>query len=125
MDIYYFTKKQKKLYKSLVKVYSPALKSNIYFTDKGFRHLLYDHNRKYRSSKERYTKLLLLNHVKDIVISTFEIDEIRVISESRDTEAKIKHYSLVKSINLGLNVRVVIEKRTKGKYVFLSIMLKH
>jgi len=125
MNLYYERKEYRKFYKKIGKVYSPALKRWVYFTSKGFNHLIYDSNRKDRSINEQILKLSLLKYVVKAINDSKEIEQIRIIEYKLSKHShKVKHYSLIYIIDNKHTIRIVIERIENYKYTFLSVMLK-
>lgn len=121
MELYYLIKKQRKFYKNIKYVYSPALKCNVYFTAKGFRHLIYEGTRAPRSENEQILKLLLLEYAPDIISKAKIIANKRIIQRVNNN-SKVVHISLENTMLIGIRARVILEKSAKGRYIFLSIM---
>lgn len=107
-------------YRELMKspLYSPALKADIYFTNKGINHLA--HNGK-RSFNDVYRRLKLLPYVKRIIlnkktyssrvmgnITSFQISSKRKISVYGKSQIKL--------------IKVVVILTAQKRYTFLSVM---
>lgn len=122
-DIKVLRKQQETLYKNVVSVYCSILNDTVYFTSKGFNHLLYESYNRPRSINEQYMKLMCLTHAPEV------IKKCTVISKTRKMQRKIKgvwksgvHYELVYEVSKGNKIRVIVEKIGTGKYRFLSVM---
>jgi hypothetical protein len=100
-------------------LYSPALKSDIYFTNKGWNHLVHKGT---RSFNDVYRRLKLIPYIKSIIlnsktyktrmmtdsITSFQISGQRTITICGRTKKKL--------------IKVVIILTAQKKYTFLSVM---
>ena len=119
--------KQRKFYKSIESVFCPALKENIYFTSKGFNHLLYDSNHMPRKVSEQYLKLKLFEYVPKLIKESTRIHSIRIFKKgafykNRREIITITRYALVGNVRDIGRIRVIIERINSDKYCFLSDM---
>lgn len=119
VDIEKLKQRQLKLYKSIGRVYSPALKDYVYFTSEGFQHLTHKSNRIARPIKEQYLKLSLLSFVVEAVTCTLSIAALRKYT---DQKFNMEMYALRYKINREDAIRVIIKRVNKGSYKFLSVM---
>jgi len=106
------------------KTYSPALKSNIKITLKGWRHITGATGHKKRPFGDIYRRLKLLPYAKIVIKKSTTIQNIVV-------KSKRKYYAIEAIVNIGekdskklRKVRVIIREDKKGNYVFLSVMDK-
>lgn len=111
----------KKEYQTIGRIYSPALKTNIIFSPRGFRHLIYKNNGRTRKVSEQYLKLKLLTFVPFVINNATEVYEARSIVNEK--YKYIYWYALTYDINEYLKIKVIIERRgLNGKFNFLSVM---
>lgn len=106
------------------RTYSPALKSEIKISLKGWRHITGATGAKKRPFGDVYRRLKLLPHAKDIIKKSTTIQNIVV-------KNKRKYYALeaVVPVNedgktLPRKVRVILQEDLKKNYRFLSVMDK-
>ncbi|HRN70341.1 MAG TPA: hypothetical protein PLS49_04085 [Candidatus Woesebacteria bacterium] len=99
-----------KLYKSIKKVYCPALKTHVYFTRWGWNHIV---QKKGRSGKEQIKRLDKLSYVKQIIITASVISEVRQLNEYTT-------YRINETIN-SRNIGIIIFKKL-STYYFVSII---
>lgn len=118
--------KEKRYYDSWrkEKTYSPALKSNIKVTLKGWRHITGATGHKKRLFSDVYRRLKLLPYAKVVIKKSTTIQNIVV-------KNKRKYYAIEAVVNISekdskklRKVRVIIEEDQKGNYIFLSVMDK-
>lgn len=118
MNFYEFKQQQRQLYKSIGKIYSPALKDFIWFTSTGFHHLIYkesDRNRQ-RSIDEQYFKLSCFSHVPLLIPRTPKATSFRSYPDYS------KVIELVYEVKGAVKLKVLVSKTLRGKYKFLSVM---
>ena len=60
-------KQQRAFYESIVSVYCPVIGDTVYFTSKGFNHLIYNTNRRPRKVNEQFLKLKNLSYAPEVV----------------------------------------------------------
>lgn len=106
------------------KTYSPALKSEIKVTLKGWKHITGATGSKKRKLSDVYRRLKLLPHAKKIIKKSTTIQNIVV-------KNKKKYYALEAVIPVKeagrvqpRKVRVILQKDKLGNYIFLSVMDK-
>ena len=106
------------------KTYSPALKSEIKVSLKGWRHLTGASGFKKRSFADIYRRLKLLPYAREIILKSTTIQNIT-------KKSGLKYYALeamieVKEGNTKLprKVRVIIQEDKTGNLIFLSVMDK-
>lgn len=113
---------QRKFYKSIVSLFCPILNETIYFTSDGFKHLLYESNRKPRVVSEQYMKLMCLHHAPAIIKNCTEFVSRKAKRKIKGVWKEVVRYSLVYEVSKGVKMRAVVERVGTGKCVFLSIM---
>lgn len=114
---------QKKFYKNIGIIYCGVLGADIYFSSRGFHHLLYKNNHEPRNISEIVLKLSCLQYVPPVIKNAKKITETRIITaNSDDKKFNIYHYELVTKQEGGKMIRVVLEKRGNSKIHFLSTM---
>jgi hypothetical protein len=112
--------KIKDLYFRLGSVVCPALGNELVFFNRlGFRHFLRNKNgmRPIGDQMRRYK--LFLNYAIEIVSST---QTKATFSNKGEHCDDIHLYSLIKEVEVGLTIKVVVRKNSKGIFHFLSIM---
>jgi hypothetical protein len=113
-------KNAKKYYQKLMvsPIYSPALKADVYFTNKGINHLA--HSSK-RSFNDVYRRLKLLPYIKPTITHT-KIFKSRTMGQI--TSFELSHLSKIKIHNhfQNKNIKVVVILTSQNKYTFLSVM---
>ena len=102
-----------KLYKSWKRVYSPALKKNVYFTNKGWAHI---QKEKWRTRSEKEERLKLLPQAKHILSISTTIQEKRI---QKYHQLPHLHYGFTALVG-GVRVSVVIIEDS-GQFDFLSV----
>ena len=137
IDLQEFDKFKKKIwidYKKVVKVFSPALKSDIVFNSDGFHHLRYDSNRSERNKNVQRNKFIFLNDAISVLKKSTTIQEYRrsVCSVDRKDKSDFKKITTVEwfgffaIINFSKRIRIkVIVRRVgfdNGLYHFWSVM---
>lgn len=117
MNFYQFKLQQKEFYKSIGKVYSPALKSDVYFRADGFHHLLYKESERgrQRSRSEQALKLNCLSYVVMVVENTLGGTTLRRYGGK-------SLIALVYEVREGLRIRVIVRKSWERGFTFLSVM---
>jgi len=106
------------------KTYSPALKSEVKISLKGWRHLTGATGYKKRPFKDVYRRLKLLPHAKAIIKKSTTIQNIT-------TRNKRKYYALEAVVPVKeagktqpRKVRVILQEDKTGDYIFFSVMDK-
>lgn len=102
-----------KLYKSWKKVYSPALKTNVHFTSKGWQHL---QKEKWRIRSEKEERLKLLPQAKHLLSISTTIQDKRL---QKYHGVPHLHYGFTALIG-GIKISVVVIE-DKGQLDFLSV----
>lgn len=64
-------------YKKIIRIHSPALKSDVVFNSDGFHHLRYDNTRTERSKESQRSKFFFFNKAVDIIRKSTTIQEYR------------------------------------------------
>lgn len=118
-------------YKSLVKIYCPALGQDVHFTSDGFHHLQFDGTRSERNKSTQRSKMLCLEEAVGIIRKTTTIQEFRQSMQAagkadrsgfRQTK-KVEYYALIAVTNANKHrrINVVIRKVGEGNYHFWSV----
>jgi hypothetical protein len=107
-----------KKYKKIKKVYCPYLKRNIYFTAKGFWHIMYRSRRTKREIKTQLLRLELLKKAVKLLKITTTLQEYEEVLIGK------KHIYFFGFIGIfGKDkIKVIVKRRSKGKYIFWSII---
>lgn len=110
----------KKEYRKLMKlpIYSVALKSDVYFTNKGINHLA--HNGK-RSFNDVYRRLKLLPYVKSVLLKTKKY-KTRIMGNTTSFEISGERKITIRGKSQKKLIRVVLILTDQKRYTFLSIM---
>lgn len=113
-----FIKISKEIYKKIRAVKCSVLNNEeIFFNQKGFRHLIMKKG-KYRTRKEQIRRLSLLRDVIDVITQSEKIDSYRF-------SFGVEFWSISKIINKSLVVVIIRQdKKYKPKY-FLSVINKN
>jgi hypothetical protein len=100
-----------RLYQSWKKIYCPALKSDVYFTLYGWKHIFED---KFRTGKEQIRRMDILPLARNLInIST-------TIQNTRFHKGR-NHYEFQAEIG-GMNIRAIVFDNL-GKYTFKSAFI--
>ncbi|KKS44236.1 MAG: hypothetical protein UV05_C0009G0015 [candidate division CPR1 bacterium GW2011_GWA2_42_17] len=118
-------KKKRTWYKAAQKSFCPILKEDIFFTSKGFRHLLYDGLGHARSRKERMYKVGLLPLVIPVIKSATKIDEYKPPAYSEKLKKMVEFWTLQSVVGKqNTTVTVVLRKIGTGNIHFYSVWKK-
>lgn len=115
----YFSVKKEALsyYKSLIPVFSEALKIEITFNAKGFNHILYESGATARVRKEQISRFNLLSTAYELIkfaniFQEYEYDEVKNI-----------YYWGIIAIYKNNKVKVILKRNGKeGKVIFWSVI---
>ena len=108
--------KRRRWYKTIGKVYCPALETNVVFNSRGFKHLLYGGRGKLRPLTERFRRLNLLPQAISIVKKANHIHERRIQGES-------EYWEILKRCSQRVfRVSVILSRNGIGQIIFLSII---
>lgn len=112
------------MYKTWHSIYCPVMDEIVYFTSKGFNHLLSKPNRsKRRKLSEQYMKLMCLDYAPTVISQSKTIRSVRVIKKTIESKQKdITLFAISYEIAEGKSIRVILERLGSGKLHFLSIM---
>lgn len=112
-------------YKAVRKSFCPILKEDVFFTSKGFRHLLYDGLGHARSRKERMYKVGLLPLVIPVIKSATKIDDYKPPAYSEKLGKMIEFWALQSVVGKQkTQVTVVLRKIGTGNIHFYSVWKK-
>ena len=118
-------KKSRTWYKAVRKSYCPILNDDVFFTSKGFRHLLYDGLGHARSRKERMYKVGLLPLVIPVLKSATEIEDYKPPTYSEKLGKMVGFWSLQSVVGKQkILVTVVLRKVGTGSVHFYSVWKK-
>jgi hypothetical protein len=118
-------KEKRTWYKAVQKSFCPILKEDIYFTSKGFRHLLYDGLGHARSRKERMYKIGLLPLVIPVIKSATKIEDYKLPVYSEKLGKMVEYWSLQSTVGKQRTVVTVILRRIgTGLIHFYSVWKK-
>ena len=109
-----FIEKKRAWYKTLGKVYCPALKQEVTFNSKGFNHLLFDGFGRKRAPKEAVSRLNILPLSVDLIKNIQTISEYRSLTNLEYWKLKMSFYEK------SLKVTVILKKAGSGKISFHS-----
>lgn len=107
--------KAKLFYKSIGRIWCPALDEEIFFNEKGFRHLI-QKGRTPRLKSEQKRRFALLKHAKEIIESGLVVVEHK--AEQKNQEVL---YWRLKSCRDDVVITVIIQQVKNGKKHFLSV----
>lgn len=109
-------------YKAVRKSFCPILKEDVFFTSKGFRHLLYDGLGHARSRKERMYKLGLLPLVIPVIKSATKIEEYKPPVYSEKLGKMVEFWALQSIVGKqNTLVTIVLRKIGTGSIHFYSV----
>jgi len=115
-------KEKRTWYKAVNKSFCPILKENVFFTSKGFRHLLYDGLGHARSRKERMYRVGLLPLVIPVLKSTTKVEDYKPPNFSKPLGKMIEFWTLQAVVGKRKTlVTVILRKIGTGKIHFYSI----
>jgi len=117
-------KERRNWYKKIKKIYCPALKEDIFFTSKGFHHLIYPGGRM-RPIKEQMYKLGLLPLVIPAIKNAkkiYKYEKSFIKDLGKETEFWILKEIVGQQKTL---IKVILRKIGTGKIIFLSVMKKN
>ncbi|MCK4355012.1 hypothetical protein KAW43_01500 [Candidatus Parcubacteria bacterium] len=116
--------KRRRWYKSIKKVYCPVLKQDVFFTSKGFHHLVYP-NGKMRPIKEQMYKLGLLPLVIPVIKGAKKIHKYEK-SFIKDLGKNAEFWTLKEVVGQQETLaKVILRKVGTGNIIFLSVMKKN
>ena len=116
-------KERRVWYKTIGKIYCPALKEDVFFTSKGFHHLIYPSG-KMRPIKEQMYKLGLLPLAIPVIKSAKKIYQYEK-SFIKDLGKEVEFWTLREIVGKQKTLtRVILRKMGTGNIIFFSIMKK-
>jgi len=111
-------------YKNIKKIYCPVLKQNVFFTSKGFHHLIYPSGRM-RPIKEQMYKLGLLPLAIPVIKNAKKIHKYKK-SFIKDLGKEAGFWVLKETVGQQkILTKVILRRVGTGKIIFLSIMKKN
>lgn len=102
-------------YKNIGKVFCPYLNQEVWFTMKGFRHLI-SNNRKQRHDDVILDRLSAIKYIPDIVSKSGTLQEY----ENINTE----YFGFIAIID-SKKYKVILLKNEAGRYMFISVIPKY
>lgn len=107
--------KRRQWYKSIDKVYRPLLKEDVFFSARGFHHLLYNGLGHARSVKERINRITVLPLAVSIIKTVKN-------SDKRFLPGDIEYWALKKRVGIKKDlITVILRRKGKGRVIFYSI----
>ena len=106
-------------YKSIGKVYCPALKADVLFNSAGFRHLLFNISDMPRPMEERIRRLRLVQYAPFILQTSIEVGWRRKMGE---VEFILFQKHVTDAGSRTITVRTVVRKTSAGNHFYFSIM---
>lgn len=117
--------KKRLWYKAVQKSYCPILNEDIFFTSKGFHHLLYDGLGHARTNKERMYRLGLLPLVIPVLKSATNIDNYTPPAYSKKLDKNVEFWKLKEIVGKQKTLVTVILRRIgTGNITFYSTWKK-
>ena len=110
-----YIEEYKKYYKNIIKIFCPYFKEDVYFTSKGFNHLIYKGDRKRRTEKEIKIRLESLKYIKEIISNSGTLQE-KDFKDEKDF-----FYAFIAIIE-DKKYKVVVSSNLENKYIFRSII---
>lgn len=112
-------------YKAVGKSYCPILKQDVFFTSKGFNHLMYDGLGHARSRKEKMYRLGLLPLAIPVLKCTTNIDHYMPPAYSKSLNKNVEYWTLRAVVGKGnALVTVILRRIGTGNIAFHSIWKK-
>lgn len=112
-------------YKVIRKKYCPILKTDVFFTSKGFHHLLYDGLGHARSNKERMYRLGLLPLAMPVLKCAQRVEEYKPSAYSKSLNKNVEYWSLQAIVGKqNTLVTLVLRRIGTGNITFYSIWKK-
>lgn len=107
-----------------MKTYSPAFKSEVRVSLKGWRHLIGAAKEKKRSTLDLYRRLMLLKYAKEIIKESTTIQNI--ITKRGRIYYALEAVKTVREsgIDMPRKIRVIVVEDLKGNKIFYSVMDK-
>jgi len=120
-------KQQEPFYKSIVSVYCPVISDTVYFTSKGYNHLIYESNRMPRKLDEQFLKLKTLSDAPSVIANAKGIEDTRsfervIHDRNGDRNIAVLLLTFSYEVRKGCKIKVIVEKEGSGKFHFLSVM---
>ncbi|MFH1973725.1 MAG: hypothetical protein ABIK13_03955 [Patescibacteria group bacterium] len=124
--------KAEALYKTIVKAFCPALKSDVHFSSDGFHHLRFNGARAERTKAVQQAKMLCLQEALDVIRKTTTIQEYRVSLHPvghgdkngfRQTK-RIEYFAFhaITDLVKSRRINVVVRRIGEGNFHFWSVM---
>lgn len=123
-----YIKKEKEKYKKIGHIECPAFENEkIYFTNKGFNHLIRK-NRKFRDLNEQIRRLELFSHLVGILMTSNKFNTYRVIEKVLEVDKMIcvstAHFWSFKRISGKRQIIVIVCQINTEPKIFMSVMDK-
>ena len=106
------------------KCYCPALKENVYFSTRGWNHIVGNKGSKKRSWNDVYRRLKLLPFAREIISESTTIQNVE--TRGNDTYFVLEAMKLMtvnKKVRWG-KIRVILIEDKQHRKIFLSVMDK-
>ena len=117
-----FIKEKRTWYKAVGKSFCLILKEDVFFTSKGFQHLLYDGLGHARSRKERMYRVGLLPLVIPVLKSATKIEDYKSPTFSKPLAKMVEFWTLQSVVGKRkILVTVILRKVGTGKIHFYSV----
>lgn len=105
---------RKEWYKTLGKIYCPALKIDVLFNAKGFNHILHNGSGFKRNTADIFHRLMVLHEIVPILKSIQDINNYRL-------DGNVQYWSFEKLNNDETKVVVIVRKIGNGSVHFYSV----
>jgi len=117
-----FIEKKLAWYKTIRRCYCPALKTEVIFNSKGFRHLLYDGQGRPRSTSERNHRLSLLPLVVPVLKKAKNISEYRGPKYYELLDKFAEYWMFQEAVGeKDIKVTVILRRIGNGSIIFYSV----
>lgn len=103
------------------KTFCPALNGYVYFTLKGWNHIIGQFNYKKRNTNDVYRRLVLLPYIKSILEKTQNVSHIT--KKFGKVFYSIEEYIEIDS-TVKVKVRIILLRNINEKYIFYSLIPK-
>ena len=118
-------KEERLKYKETKVIHCPIIGANVYFTSKGFHHLLFDGSGRPRTKKERCYRLGLMPLLKPALFSATKVETYTPPAYSAKLGRKVEYWEIKSIVGKSKTVvTVILRKIGNGNITFYSIWKK-
>ena len=126
----YIRAKGEALYKTIIEIYCPYFKENIYFNAQGLEHLKFKKRDKNRSKEDQYMRFKLLHLAPEIIKTshtvqgiwkTKQFESIRKNSRTEDILREVTYYEFIAVVK-NTRVKIILKEVESERKLFWSII---